>query len=910
VNHAKRIIKEKKRMQFSRSKTIATAIALFLMLTIAITLVALPIANALTGRAYNTYCYIAPTPPVIGVNQEMYIVWWLNALPSTAAGAYGDRWNVYVDVMRPDGNNDTFGPLKSDSVGGSFFYYTPTQIGTYAIVCRFPGQVITGQPTPTGAPSTNQAVNDTYLGSTSRTEYFTVQQEPIPKYEETPLPSGYWTRPVFDSNRGWGNAVMGQWLGGAYYESLRTLGVPHQAGPESSHILWTRSMWSGGVMGGFGDNGYYNGVAYEGFGSPQLVLEGKAYYPVQNPPRYGWYCIDLYTGETLYYENSTDGTADMPTFGEVLDIENPNQHGGFPYLWRTSGLGTNTWEMLDGFSGKAICRIGNVSTTGTQFDDAIGGKCYINFVNLGTATAPNYYMQIWNTTEAIWWRPTYGAQPPKTLYNGSYSVGSSTSNDYWFWRPGSATVGMSSSGFTTYDGRNGYSMNVSVASIFGPRNPVNNETGSIQAVRADQFVIVGTGGRNDARGVYNGFLKAYSLKRGEWGQVLWETTFTPPKATDDFPNSTYGGGISFGGVNPEDGVFRFTESVTGKVWVYSIATGKQLWTYQYEAPWYYYGTSITFHKGRAYTFGATGVLIAFNSTTGEKLWNWSAPSIGYLEVEGYTYTPLSLSFFTDEPGHEKIYMQGSSGAAGLDTPINRASALFCVDANTGKMIWRLTAWVSRANNALSREIISEGRIIWLDNHDNQIYCLGQGSSATTVSAPQTVPALGEFVTITGTVTDNSPSGRHNVAGDLDFALKGTPAISDADMDAWMEYLYHQRPRPTNAKGVEVSLDAIDPNNNYVHIGTATSDSASNFGFAWKPEVPGTYQIIATFAGSAAYGPSYSTTYMTVGEAPPTPTEPQPAPVQPPLDMYILYATIAIIVAVGVATVLLLRKGRP
>jgi hypothetical protein len=123
-------------------------------------------------------------------------------------------------------------------------------------------------------------------------------------------------------------------------------------------------------------------------------------------------------------------------------------------------------------------------------------------------------------------------------------------------------------------------------------------------------------------------------------------------------------------------------------------------------------------------------------------------------------------------------------------------------------------------------------------------------------------------------------------------------------------MFHQRPIPTNAKGVEVTLDAIDPNNNYIHIGTTTSDSASNFGLSWQPEVPGTYQIIATFAGSAAYGPSYSTTYMTVGEAPPTPTEPQPAPVQPPLDMYILYATIAIIVAVGVATVLLLRKGRP
>jgi hypothetical protein len=123
----------------------------------------------------------------------------------------------------------------------------------------------------------------------------------------------------------------------------------------------------------------------------------------------------------------------------------------------------------------------------------------------------------------------------------------------------------------------------------------------------------------------------------------------------------------------------------------------------------------------------------------------------------------------------------------------------------------------------------------------------------------------------------------------------------------MDYLFHQRPVPSNAKGVEVTLDAIDPNNNYINIGTVTSDSSGNYGCLWKPEVPGTYHIIATFAGSAAYGPSYSETYMSVGEAPPTPAEPQPLPAQQPVDMYILYATVAIIAAVAIVGLLLLRK---
>jgi outer membrane protein assembly factor BamB len=455
-------------------------------------------------------------------------------------------------------------------------------------------------------------------------------------------------------------------------------------------------------------------------------------------------------------------------------------------------------------------------------------------------------------------------------------------------------------------------MNVSIASILGPRNAVLNETGTIRAVRPDQFVIVGTGGRNDARGVAPGFLRAYSLKSGTWGNTLWDITFTPPKATDAYLNSTYSGdngGPLLVAVSPEDGVFGFREQYTGKYWMYSLETGQQLWTAQAYSQFYYYArgaTSMSIVGGRVYTVsnvyhGRGEELAAYNATTGELLWNWTAPSVGYLETP-YTYTPLMLAFFVDE----KIYLYTTEGA-GLNSPIRRDAAIFCIDTNTGKMLWRLTAWPAYANSALALPVISDSRILYLDNHDNQIYCLGKGPSATTVSAPQTVPSLGSSVTITGTVTDDTPSGRHNVAGSLDFALKGTPAISDDDMTAWMEYLFQQRPIPANAKGVEVTLDAIDPNSNFIHIGTVTSDLTGAYGFVWEPEVPGTYQIIATFAGSKSYGSSFAQTYIGVGEAPPVVAEPQPEPAQPPLDMYLLYATIAIIIAVAIVGLLLLRK---
>ena len=828
-------------MKNQTSKSKISVIALVLLLTISAILVALPAVNAHDPPwELVTYCYVAPAPPIVGVGQPMLIQFWLNYLPPTASGAYGDRWEITVEVTTPDGTKQTLGPTKSDPVGGGYIWYTPTQLGTYTVVSKFPGQTLTGIP----GREDHSSVNDIFAASTSRPAYFTVQEETIPRYVDTPLPTDYWTRPVYDANRGWGNTVMGQWLGGAYYEGLRNKGIPYMTGPESSHILWTRSYWSGGILGGFSDIAFYNGIAYEGFGSPKLVLEGKAYYPVQNPPKYGWYCIDLYTGETLYYENNTDGTKAMPAFGEVLNIENPNQYGGFPYLWRTSGLGTNTWEMLDGFSGNAICKIENVSTRGTQFHDAIGGVCYLNFVNLGTSASPNYYMQIWNTTEAIWWQLPFGVFPPKTLLNGTTNIPvTTTRNDYWQWRPERLDV---------YDGNNGFSMNVSVESTMGA---------SIQEVKPNEFVIVGTGGQNDERGVTQGFIKAYSLKQPNWGEVLWDITFTPPKATTDYPNNTYSGSVSFGGVDSESGVFRFTERVTGKIWVYSLETGQPLWDYEITSPWYYYGTSITFHKGKAYTRGTTGVVNCFNATTGELYWTWTAPSIGYLEEEGLQYTPIAIAFFIDDPltGREKVYFHGSTGWAGQTSPIRRDGSIFCVDTDTGEMLWRLMAYPSYANNALSKVIISEGRIIYLDNHDNQIYVIGKGPSATTVSAAPEVSVHGQNILIKGTVTDQTPTGRRNVAGSLDFSLKGTPAIADESMDAWMEYLFHQRTIPKDAKGVTVKLTAIDPNGNYQEIGEVTSDLWGNFGKSWNPPVPGDYFVVAEFEGSASYGSSSAST---------------------------------------------------
>jgi hypothetical protein len=171
--------------------------------------------------------------------------------------------------------------------------------------------------------------------------------------------------------------------------------------------------------------------------------------------------------------------------------------------------------------------------------------------------------------------------------------------------------------------------------------------------------------------------------------------------------------------------------------------------------------------------------------------------------------------------------------------------------------------------------------------------------------------------IKGTVTDQSEGA------------KGTAAISDESMSAWMEYLYMQQPKPTDAKGVQVKLTAIDPNGNTEDIGTATTDTNGNYGIMWTPPVEGQYKIIATFAGTNSYGGSEATAYLGVGSAAaspaptatPTPTaaptvtpvptaSPSPAPqpeAGPSTDMYIIAAAVIIVVVAVAALALRKRK---
>jgi hypothetical protein len=228
----------------------------------------------------------------------------------------------------------------------------------------------------------------------------------------------------------------------------------------------------------------------------------------------------------------------------------------------------------------------------------------------------------------------------------------------------------------------------------------------------------------------------------------------------------------------------------------------------------------------------------------------------------------------------------------------------CCQHDTGKEEWNIDGFYGEAHSG--GHAIADGYLIAHNMYDNQVYIVGKGRSGTTISAPNTVQTLGTGVLLQGTVTDQSPGQTC-----LGIPAAGTPAISDASMTQWMSYLYMQKQKPSNATGVPVSLDTIDPNGNYVHIGDVTSDVNGMFKKTWTPEIPGEYTIIATFAGSKSYFRSDAVTALSVTEAAPTAT-PIPAVNLPPTEMYIAAATAAIIVAIAVvgALILIAVRKRP
>jgi outer membrane protein assembly factor BamB len=853
-----------------------------------------------------TYSYISASPRTVGVGEYTQIIYWLSQYPPTASGIQGDRWrNHYIDITKPDGTTTTMGPLESGSVGSGWFTYTPDQIGDYTFVHRFAGQELgrgIEPPNKRGIPY----VGDYFEASTSETITLTVTEEPSEQWQEPPITDDYWERPLTTANRYWtsltSNWLKGSWLQGDFQ--------PYGIAPSTSHILWTRPVIAGGLIDESFAANHGQTTDYENFFTDPIIMNGKIYYNTGMHPEYGYYCIDLKTGEEIWFKNGTDNGLNNPfyldnlggggdtgpylaqrflglSFGQQYHYYSLNGEGVLSYLWMTRG---STWHMLDANSGNWVLSLVNVPG-GTTITDQDGSILRFTY-NRRTGN-----FLAWNTSQSIpppcptgtgqqQWEPRIGAV-----------IDARHDTSWWDYGPSGPGVpgspGASGSEWYSDDilPRSGYTMNCTgPTGLPGSIRVLQDENRVPKMIFGSSFEGYRFGSTEYPQQFYawavqiNEHAEPYSpfpdksftqnTNLGYTVTLLWNKTIPYPAGGEQV--------WSLGATSYADGVFNIEAKETRQKWGYSLDTGNLLWgPTEPEDQWNMYGQSNDIAYGNLYGDGYAGKLYCYDMQTGERKWTYEAKGIGY--ESPYGDYPLSIGAIADG----KVYLYSSEHSP--TTPLWRGSYLRCVDAHTGEELWKCL-------NFVSGMAVADGCVVAGDWYDQRMYCYGKGPSATTVSTPQPVIQEGGSVMILGTVTDQSPGA------------KGTAAIADEHMDAWMEYLYKGQAKPATAVGVTVKLSAYDPNGNYQDIGTTTVDQHGKYGMSWVPPVPGDYYILAEFEGSESYGSSSDTTYITVDQAPQATPPPEATP--PPASMtdtYLAGSTVAIIAAIAIAVFLILRR---
>jgi outer membrane protein assembly factor BamB len=758
--------------------------------------------------------------PNVGLGQDILINAWITPPPLT------DRQNYegYVFTFtRPDGTSFTIGPMDSEGPGTVWFNLPLDTLGNWSITFDFPG--------------------DYASKPTSITRYINVQNEWIPGYPDTPLPTQPWTYPINIQNRQW-RTIAGIWQGGSYNASEGSFN-PYTEAPRTAHILWYIPSY--GQLGGF--IGSPNGIATSG---------GQVEYAAESAT------VGVYTSSTYSIRTIMAGRGYSTSGGNItcFDI-----HTG-EVLWSRPGesftVGTNRGRTA------ALYYFG--STTFIAYDAITGA-----ILNNVTGMSVNYFVSPFAYSFQTMNSTTGAANIIK------WDTSSTTTNfaSRIVWNVTNPGLSYSTTAHCLIQGNLMISRHflTTGAQLYDPDYPVNT-------------ILVD-------------YITAVNLTTGA---LEYNVTTVDPADPDTWiyrQGPAWGSGeglvyfAGYGEINEGTGYVAFNAS-TGKLAWWSPPTDRpwgNFWAYQPQASGY----------GMVFGCGYSGIW-GFNATNGDILWH-------YIRNDTYFEEPYASNVVGSDsyPNSENLpvgatYASYSYGATGpivggpsLDkcviyavqsehspTLYYRGYGLQAVDASNGQELWDILG-------VYSLGALADGVLTMSDSINGFTYAFSKGESKTTVSTSSDVIAKGGSVLLKGTVLDMSP------------AQKGTAAVSDADQEAWMEYLHMQQPFPVSATGVTVSLDALDPNNNYVHIGDATTDLTGNYHFLWQPEIEGSYTVVASFYSTEAYYGSTAETSIGVTAAAPTPTPEGPAAPLPPFDMYILYATIAIIIAMAIVGILLLRK---
>jgi hypothetical protein len=340
---------------------------------------------------------------------------------------------------------------------------------------------------------------------------------------------------------------------------------------------------------------------------------------------------------------------------------------------------------------------------------------------------------------------------------------------------------------------------------------------------------------------------------------------------------------------------------------YSLTTGQRIWGPTHsKASFDYYGQPGPAQPygqvayGKLYSSGYAGIVYCYDLTDGSLLWTYGNGGAGNSTSAGLNTPYGAYPTFINAIGDGIIYLVTTEHT--ILTPIYKGALARAINATDGTEIWTLNAYTGEF--VAMSYAIADGYATFYNGLDNQIYVVGRGPSATTITASPKISVHSDTVLVEGKVIDTA-SGTTQDEQTARFP-DGVPVVSDESMMEWMGYVYQQKPRPTDTVGVEVVISVLDPNNNCYEVARATSDENGMYSATFTPEVPGKYKVYASFEGTESYWPSQAETAINVEEAPVATPEPTPVP-QEPVGTYFTVSTILIIVAIALVAVLLLRK---
>ena len=718
-------------MKLSRNKTITISIAILLIASMSTSMLLVPNAGAHTPAwSLPTFAYINASPNPVGVGQYVEVIMWLNYVIDGAAANNAVRFQNYkLTITDPTGTVTTQSyPVVQDTTSAQDYFFTPDKVGTYTLKFDFPGQTYS-------YATTSAYKNDTYLASSASTT-LTVLQEPISHLTLNPLPTNYWTRPIYGTNPNW-NVISSNWLGtGSVGYTALGFGGPGEimngnngdsVGSMTGHIMWTKPLQAGGIVGGnqsvIQGASYFEGSAYSQRYVNPIIMEGLLYYtePVgYNGPSAGpTVCVNLQTGQVVWRRT------DVPalSFGYIYDQQNPNQHGTWPpMLFASSGFGSVTWRVFDAYTGNPIVNVTNIPS-GTKFLGPNGEQLIIRRVNYGTTAAPNYYIQEWNSSK-LW----FNANNFGTLFTANNAP-------------------------SITDGSNALMFDWNVSAPY-----LNTVVGTVTQVG---------GIANDVLLCYNGSLPStgatflgttssqpytyftLSLNPSSLGQAIWHQTLNPP------PNNI---SVLEDGIDPVNRVFVENYRETNNFVGYSLDTGSKLWGPTASQPSLdYYGSpgagtlAAGFAYGKLYSSAYAGVVFCYDTKTGNLLWTYGNGGSGNTTDSGLE-TPFGhYPTFISAIGSGVVYTVTTEHT--IETPLFKGSLARAINATTGEEIWTVSSYTGEFTT--TSYAMADGYNTWFNGYDNSIYVVGRGPSATTVQAPLTSVNVGDTVVLQGTVMDKS-----------------------------------------------------------------------------------------------------------------------------------------------------------